>query len=628
MKKVFLDLDYSYESIIALEYAIKSEEIEVIGISSVHGKYNSKFAFDKFTQILKSLDSNVSILCGADLPFSSERLYVDGFSHDFSTSTKSICKDIYEIVKDEDEVYYICLAPATNLYDLLLNYDLKDKLKIISAAGSFAFGSVSACSEHRVYFDAQSFNEVINMGYDFTLLPLDSCCDYYFSDTYINKLTLSTYLDEIKCFPKEETFLKKNTMRSALAINYVINSDGFEASKCKCAIEVNSSLTHGMSVVYLNDFDGIFKQANGEFAWTLVTDKQRNINYIKNIKEETLKSLDKNYYIQEKKVFDLETPTNSAKKTKIILDVDTGIDDTISIFCALMSEKVDVIGITCSYGNTYIDNVVKNTINALKACNKNIPIGIGASKPWKKSIRTSPFIHGASGIGPFVYPYEDEQVVLENAWDMSNRLLEESEEKVVIVALGPCTNVATLIKKYPKAIEKIDKVVYMGGELRADTAGSQVSSVNIFHDAEAAKYLIESNVDFHMCCSTQVTDHVALSYKEIEKNILGDNVVSKASREMLYHYFKTCDAVGQNGDAKLALHDPATLMYVIEPECFKMQRVNCRVDQEGLETYGYTLIDYLEIEKSLPKNMVLVKVDMDKVDFLSNEIVELLNKYN
>ncbi len=128
----------------------------------------------------------------------------------------------------------------------------------------------------------------------------------------------------------------------------------------------------------------------------------------------------------------------------------------------------------------------------LKLVIKNIPVGIGASKPWKKSIRTSPFIHGSSGIGPFVYPYEDEKINLENAWDMTNRLLEESDEKVVIVALGPCTNVATLIKKYPLSIEKIEKVVYMGGELRADTAGSQVSSVNIYHDPEAAKYLIES----------------------------------------------------------------------------------------------------------------------------------------
>lgn len=57
-------------------------------------------------------------------------------------------------------------------------------------------------------------------------------------------------------------------------------------------------------------------------------------------------------------------------KKKLILDVDTGVDDAQAIMVALADPSVDVLGITCSHGNTPLENVLKNTLRVLKVCNR------------------------------------------------------------------------------------------------------------------------------------------------------------------------------------------------------------------------------------------------------------------
>ncbi|MEQ2164456.1 hypothetical protein GOODEAATRI_006808, partial [Goodea atripinnis] len=55
---------------------------------------------------------------------------------------------------------------------------------------------------------------------------------------------------------------------------------------------------------------------------------------------------------------------------KLVLDVDTGVDDAQAIMIALTAPDVEILGITCCHGNTPLDNVLKNTLRVLKVCNR------------------------------------------------------------------------------------------------------------------------------------------------------------------------------------------------------------------------------------------------------------------
>lgn len=57
-------------------------------------------------------------------------------------------------------------------------------------------------------------------------------------------------------------------------------------------------------------------------------------------------------------------------KKKLLMDVDTGVDDAQAIMLALAAPNVELLGVTCVHGNTTIDNVCKNTLRVLQACNR------------------------------------------------------------------------------------------------------------------------------------------------------------------------------------------------------------------------------------------------------------------
>lgn len=59
-----------------------------------------------------------------------------------------------------------------------------------------------------------------------------------------------------------------------------------------------------------------------------------------------------------------------ASRRKLLIDVDTGVDDAQAIMMALASKDVDVLAITCVGGNTELDQVITNTLRVLKVCDR------------------------------------------------------------------------------------------------------------------------------------------------------------------------------------------------------------------------------------------------------------------
>ena len=60
----------------------------------------------------------------------------------------------------------------------------------------------------------------------------------------------------------------------------------------------------------------------------------------------------------------------SSQCKKLILDVDTGIDDAHAIMLAVSNPTVDVLAITCANGNVKIDDVTANTLRVLQVCDR------------------------------------------------------------------------------------------------------------------------------------------------------------------------------------------------------------------------------------------------------------------
>ena len=91
-------------------------------------------------------------------------------------------------------------------------------------------------------------------------------------------------------------------------------------------------------------------------------------------------------------------------KYKMILDLDTGIDDALAIAYALAAPECDLIGIVGSYGNVLVENGAQNSLNLLEMLgHPEVPVFCGLShSSTTKSFSVMPIsaqIHGKNGVG-------------------------------------------------------------------------------------------------------------------------------------------------------------------------------------------------------------------------------------
>src|SRR5687768_10185529 len=68
--------------------------------------------------------------------------------------------------------------------------------------------------------------------------------------------------------------------------------------------------------------------------------------------------------------------------TRVVIDCDTGVDDTMAIFYGLLAPHIDVVGITCVWGNIGVELTTQNTLRLLEMMRRpEIPVAMGAGKP-------------------------------------------------------------------------------------------------------------------------------------------------------------------------------------------------------------------------------------------------------
>ena len=93
--------------------------------------------------------------------------------------------------------------------------------------------------------------------------------------------------------------------------------------------------------------------------------------------------------------------------------------------------------------------------------------------------------------------------------------------RLCIVPTGPLTNVATLILCYPHLIEKIDKIVLMGGSIVSGCSGRGASEFNIMVDSYAADIVYTSGIPIVMM-GLDVTNYTTIGFDEKESFVKQD----------------------------------------------------------------------------------------------------------
>ncbi|GMH95889.1 hypothetical protein TL16_g13248 [Triparma laevis f. inornata] len=194
--------------------------------------------------------------------------------------------------------------------------------------------------------------------------------------------------------------------------------------------------------------------------------------------------------------------SSTPRKKRLIIDTDAGVDDAIAICLALRSSEVEVCAITTSFGNTSLQNVVKNVSQCAFHCGPPTPppatplVYVGAAQGLSGEEADASYFHGKDGLGDAGLPavpasFIENLISSEEVPNAILRLAEESKQdntQLTIVTLGPLTNLAnvlTLDPTFASSNSHVDLVV-MGGCGNAHGNASRVAEFNVFSDVEAA----------------------------------------------------------------------------------------------------------------------------------------------
>lgn len=179
---------------------------------------------------------------------------------------------------------------------------------------------------------------------------------------------------------------------------------------------------------------------------------------------------------------------------KIIIDTDTGADDSSAIILAAAAKSADILGVTTLVGNAGLDQSTKNALMALEIAGSDAPVYAGADKTYDGTTIEAFSVYGKDGMGDkdLVHPKGKKQD--QDAVDFILETINKYPNEVEIVALGPATNIANAIKKESETMKKVKMIWSMGTAGRGPGNASPVAEFNTCHDALAYKAMLDSGI--------------------------------------------------------------------------------------------------------------------------------------
>lgn len=286
----------------------------------------------------------------------------------------------------------------------------------------------------------------------------------------------------------------------------------------------------------------------------------------------------------------------------IILDCDPGHDDALAMILAAKNPALKLLGITTVSGNGGISKVTLNARRIATLANIHVPIAEGAGKSILGAFEEANDIHGESALDGAELPEPKIELSPLHAVDLIAKLIRESDKSVTLIATGPLTNIALLLKMHPGLKPKISEIVFMGGSASRGNR-TPYAEFNIWMDPEAAEVVLHSGLPLTMC-GLDVT-HQALVTPDIFNELDKMNTkLSKIIIGLLKFFAKTYDEVFEMPDPPL--HDPVAVALLIDRTVVKTRMVNVEVELSGTLTRGATVVDlHNRLGKSANCNVAL-----------------------
>lgn len=286
-------------------------------------------------------------------------------------------------------------------------------------------------------------------------------------------------------------------------------------------------------------------------------------------------------------------------KKPLIISTDPGIDDIAAMTISLFDPNLDVKMIVPTWGNVSLEYTLQNTLNLEKFLSTNIPVVEGASAPLVAPKINAASVHGKTGLAGYEFAEADDHLLkpVLAATAMYNSIM-NTPDKVALLGIGPLTDFALLLKQYPNVVERIEKIVIMGGNIGRGNYGP-LAEYNIAGDPEAAQIVFHSGLPLKVA-PLEIGNQAHLTAEQMQE-IAACGKVGKMLYQLLSHLHEP--------DGQIKIYDPTAVALMLHPEFFTLKKAHVEIELRGEYTYGASVMDFMQLDRANAQVAVSVNVE-------------------
>lgn len=273
----------------------------------------------------------------------------------------------------------------------------------------------------------------------------------------------------------------------------------------------------------------------------------------------------------------------------LLIDTDPGVDDALALLMAFNDRHHEIVGLTIAAGNVGLVHTVANALKICDVVGAQTPVYAGCAAPLLHPAIDASYVHGQDGLGDVGHAASSRQVEVEHAALAILRLSHVHAGNLLLVALGPLTNLAVALKLDPTLPSRIARLVVMGGAVTGHGNITPAAEFNIGFDPEAAHIVLSAFPHFELVDWEATMAH-GLPHAEVVRWLAADSprarffdAISRNTREW---------SVDRRGDDWFAA-DALAMAHALEPQAaLEVVRRALVVETDGRHTRGSTVVDW------------------------------------
>ncbi|MFV0452754.1 MAG: nucleoside hydrolase [Propioniciclava sp.] len=319
----------------------------------------------------------------------------------------------------------------------------------------------------------------------------------------------------------------------------------------------------------------------------------------------------------------------------LLLDVDTGIDDSLALLYLMASPEAEIVGITCTAGNVPARQVATNTLAWLELCDHpDVEVALGAEAPIVQPLMTTEETHGPQGIGYAELPAPTRSVSARHATEVWIDNVRRRPGAITGLVTGPLTNLALAVTLEPELPRLLKRLVIMGGAFNHPGNTRPTTEWNIAVDPESARIVLDAfsvvpEDQLPIICALDVTERIVMTpdhLRELSRlagsvpaenpspadppgtRSTGSSAVVRHLSDAMRFYLEFHQAHDQGGYIA-HMHDPFAAAIALDPGLGVLRSARVDVELAGTLTRGQTVADWRGVWGRRANAAVVVDTD-------------------